>query len=169
MRLMTPTGRAERGRTLAYPERAVTFASARAAGGSRVAMERLEVSLIVGFGAVLGSVLRRSILLQSAKPNQTSNPLPRLLVTAAGSFLAGQVTGYFMLVSQEDYSWGIAFLRNIGFLLAGIGGGYVTFPVFTREPVVGGDAPGPGLAAFRLFSAIIVAISFFCAGALFVR
>jgi fluoride ion exporter CrcB/FEX len=134
-------------------------------------MERLDLVLMVGVGACLGSALRHSTSGRIAKRDQLSNPLPRLLVTAAGSFLAGQLTGYLLLISQTELSsgTGTAVVRNGGFLLAGILGGYVTFPASTREPVTGGGTPRPGITPFRLLSSLIAAIIFFCAGALLVR
>jgi fluoride ion exporter CrcB/FEX len=132
-------------------------------------MERLNLPLMIGVGACLGSALRHFLSDRTAKWDLWPNRLPRLLVTAAGSFLAGQLTGYLMLIGQTELSLGIALVRNGGFLLAGILGGYVTLPASTREPVAGGGAAGLGIPAFRLLSSLIVAIIFFCAGALFLR
>jgi fluoride ion exporter CrcB/FEX len=74
-----------------------------------------------------------------------------------------------MRIDQAEHSLGIALVRNGGFLSAGILGGYGTLPAFTRETVAGEAPLDLALRAFRVVSSPIVAIIFFCAGALFVR
>jgi fluoride ion exporter CrcB/FEX len=122
-------------------------------------MERLQLSLLVGFGACMGSALRHSIMSKTVGLRRSRNPL-HLLVAAFGAFLAGQLTARFTLARLED-PWEI--LRNGGFLLAGLFGGYVSFPAFTA----GETTRVSGVSeAFRLLSSTVVVIVFFCAGAL---
>ena len=125
-------------------------------------MERFQISLLIGLGACIGSALRHSTMGKPPSLGRWSNLLPQLVVAACGAFLAGQFTERFIHVNSQD-PWII--LPNVTFLLAGLFGGYVTFPAFATQSA----ARTSGVAAaIRLLSSVVVVITFFCAGALLV-
>ena len=82
--------------------------------------EVLKNFLLVGFGAMLGAMLRYAFLVSFHKP-----PLTIALINISGSFLLGVVAGVW---ASKDSPWRL-------FMATGLLGGYTTYSTFSMDVV----------------------------------
>lgn len=81
--------------------------------------------LLVGFGGMLGSMLRYGVSLLFKTQH---SPVATLLVNVAGSFIIGCIAGYAFRQTNASIEWRL-------FLATGICGGFTTFSAFSIECV----------------------------------
>ncbi len=128
-------------------------------------LDPLLQPLAIAVGACLGSALRHAADSNGRTLLGSLSPLARLLMTAAGSFVAGLLTAD--VFATTTFSPDDALRRIATLILIGALGGFVTFPGLATNGN-GADSPATtGIRTFRMVSSLIVAVGFFITGARF--
>ena len=131
--------------------------SARRLSGGR------ELSyLLVFIGGGLGSSLRHTINLISAKLFGTAFPYHTFIINITGSTLMGLIAGYLAFKGEASQSWRL-------FLMTGILGGYTTFSAFSLDAALLYERGELGLAILYVLGSVVLSLAGLFGGLALVR
>jgi len=85
--------------------------------------------LLVFIGGGLGSSLRHTVNMVSARYLGTAFPYHTFIINITGSIVMGLIAGYLAFLGEASQPWRL-------FLMTGILGGYTTFSAFSLDAVL---------------------------------
>jgi fluoride exporter len=153
--------------------RFAALAGAQACGDRRLAAKPdvpvvwvLEIAkmnyLLVFIGGGLGSSLRHTVNVVSARYLGTAFPYHTFIINITGSIVMGLIAGYLAFKGDAAQSWRL-------FLMTGILGGYTTFSAFSLDTAMLYERGEVGLALFYVLGSVVFSIAGLFAGLALVR
>jgi CrcB protein len=125
--------------------------------------EKLAMNyLLVFIGGGLGSSLRHTINVLSARAFGTAFPYHTFIINITGSIIMGLIAGYLALKGEASQPWRL-------FLMTGILGGYTTFSAFSLDSALLYERGEFGLALFYVLGSVVFSIAGLFAGLALVR
>ena len=118
--------------------------------------------LLVFVGGGLGSSLRHTINVLSARVLGTAFPYHTFIINISGSTVMGLIAGYLALKGEASQPWRL-------FLMTGVLGGYTTFSAFSLDAVLLYQRGANGLALFYVLGSVVFSIAGLFAGLALVR
>ena len=118
--------------------------------------------LLVFVGGGLGSSLRHTINVLSARALGTAFPYHTFIINISGSTVMGLIAGYLALKGEASQPWRL-------FLMTGVLGGYTTFSAFSLDTVLLYQRGANGLALFYVLGSVVFSIAGLLAGLALVR
>jgi CrcB protein len=118
--------------------------------------------LLVFIGGGIGSVLRHTVNVLSAKGLGIAFPYGTLTVNVTGSIVMGLFAGYFAFKGDAAQSWRL-------FLMTGILGGYTTFSAFSLDVALLYERGEVGLAAAYIVASVGISIAGLFTGLMLMR
>ncbi len=118
--------------------------------------------LLVFIGGGLGSSLRHTINLLSARLLGTAFPYHTFIINITGSTIMGLIAGYLALKGDASQPWRL-------FLMTGILGGYTTFSAFSLDTALLYERGDVALAVFYVVGSVVISIVGLFAGLALVR
>jgi len=118
--------------------------------------------VLVFIGGGLGSTLRHTINMASARTLGTAFPWGTFLINITGSTVMGLIAGYLAFKGQASQPWRL-------FLMTGILGGYTTFSAFSLDAALLYERGEVGLALLYVLGSVVLAIAGLFAGLALVR
>jgi CrcB protein len=118
--------------------------------------------LLVFIGGGLGSTLRHTINVLSARLLGTAFPYHTFIINITGSLVMGLVAGYLAFKGGASQPWRL-------FLMTGILGGYTTFSAFSLDTALLYERGAIGLAALYVLGSVVLSIAGLFAGLALVR
>jgi fluoride exporter len=118
--------------------------------------------LLVFVGGGLGSVLRHTVNVVSARLLGTHFPYHTFIINITGSTIMGLIAGYLAFKGDAVQSWRL-------FVMTGILGGYTTFSAFSLDTAVLYERGEVGLAVLYVLGSVILSILGLFAGLTLVR
>src|SRR6202046_4823869 len=118
--------------------------------------------LLVFIGGGLGSSLRHTVNMVSARYLGPAFPYHTFIINITGSTVMGLIAGYFAFRGDASQSWRL-------FLMTGILGGYTTFSAFSLDTAVLYERGELGLALFYVLGSVVLSIGGLFAGLALMR
>ena len=118
--------------------------------------------LLVFIGGGLGSSLRHTVNMVSARYLGTGFPYHTFIINITGSIVMGLIAGYLAFKGDAAASWRL-------FLMTGILGGYTTFSAYSLDSIVVYERGEIGLALFYVVGSVVFSIAGLFAGITLVR
>jgi CrcB protein len=118
--------------------------------------------VLVFIGGGLGSTLRHTINMVSARLLGTAFPYHTFIINITGSLVMGLVAGYLAFKGGASQPWRL-------FLMTGILGGYTTFSAFSLDTALLYERGAIGLAALYVLGSVVLSIAGLFAGLALVR
>ena len=118
--------------------------------------------LLVFIGGGLGSTLRHTINMVSARLLGTAFPYHTFIINITGSTVMGLIAGYLALRGGASQPWRL-------FLMTGILGGYTTFSAFSLDAALLYEKGEIGLALLYVVGSVALSIAGLFAGLALVR
>ena len=118
--------------------------------------------ILVFIGGGLGSTLRHTINMVSARLLGTAFPYHTFIINITGSIVMGLIAGYLALKGGASQPWRL-------FLMTGILGGYTTFSAFSLDTALLYERGELGLAALYVVGSVVLSILGLFAGLALVR
>jgi len=118
--------------------------------------------LLVFIGGGLGSSLRHTVNLISAKLFGTAFPYHTFIINISGSTVMGLIAGYLAFKGEASQSWRL-------FLMTGILGGYTTFSAFSLDAALLYERGQFGLALLYVLGSVILSLAGLFGGLALVR
>jgi len=118
--------------------------------------------LLVFIGGGLGSSLRHTINVLSARALGTAFPYHTFLVNISGSIVMGLIAGYLAFKGEPSQHWRL-------FLMTGILGGYTTFSAFSLDAALLYERGEIALALFYVLGSVAFSIAGLFAGLALMR
>ena len=118
--------------------------------------------LLVFIGGGLGSSLRHTVNMVSARYLGTAFPYHTFIINITGSIVMGLIAGYLAFKGDAAQSWRL-------FLMTGILGGYTTFSAFSLDTAMLYERGEIGLALFYVLGSVVFSIAGLFAGLALVR
>jgi fluoride exporter len=118
--------------------------------------------LLVFIGGGLGSSLRHTVNVVSARYLGTAFPYHTFIINITGSIVMGLIAGYLAFKGDAAQSWRL-------FLMTGILGGYTTFSAFSLDTAMLYERGEIGLALFYVLGSVVFSIAGLFAGLSLVR
>ena len=118
--------------------------------------------VLVFIGGGLGSTLRHTINMASARTLGTAFPWGTFLINITGSTVMGLIAGYLAFKGQASQPWRL-------FLMTGILGGYTTFSAFSLDTILLYQRGELGLAALYVILSVALSVGGLLAGLTLVR
>jgi CrcB protein len=118
--------------------------------------------VLVFIGGGLGSTLRHTINVLSARLLGTAFPYHTFIINITGSLVMGLVAGYLAFKGGASQPWRL-------FLMTGILGGYTTFSAFSLDTALLYERGAIGLAALYVLGSVVLSIAGLFAGLALVR
>src|SRR6202022_2685336 len=124
--------------------------------------ERTMNYLLVFLGGGLGSTLRHTINIVSARTLGTAFPYHTFIINITGSTVMGLIAGYLAFKGEASQPWRL-------FLMTGILGGYTTFSAFSLDSMLLYERGALGLAAFYVLGSVVFSIAGLFSGLSLIR
>jgi CrcB protein len=118
--------------------------------------------ILVFIGGGLGSTLRHTINMVSARLLGTAFPYHTFIINITGSTVMGVIAGYLAFKGGASQPWRL-------FLMTGILGGYTTFSAFSLDAAMLYEKGELGLAALYVAGSVVLSIAGLFAGLALVR
>ena len=118
--------------------------------------------VLVFIGGGLGSTLRHTVNMASARTLGTAFPWGTFLINITGSTVMGLIAGYLAFKGEASQPWRL-------FLMTGILGGYTTFSAFSLDAALLYERGEVGLALLYVLGSVVLAIAGLFAGLALVR
>ena len=118
--------------------------------------------VLVFIGGGLGSTLRHTVNMASARTLGTAFPWGTFLINITGSTVMGLIAGYLAFKGEASQPWRL-------FLMTGILGGYTTFSAFSLDAALLYERGEIGLALLYVLGSVVLAIAGLFAGLALVR
>ncbi len=118
--------------------------------------------LLVFIGGGLGSSLRHTINLASARALGTAFPYHTFIINITGSIIMGLVAGYLAFKGGPSQHWRL-------FLMTGVLGGYTTFSAFSLDAALLYERGQIALALLYVLGSVVLSIAGLFAGLALVR
>lgn len=118
--------------------------------------------LLVFLGGGLGSTLRHTINIVSARTLGTAFPYHTFIINITGSTVMGLIAGYLAFKGEAAQPWRM-------FLMTGILGGYTTFSAFSLDAGLLYERGETGLALLYVLGSVVLSIAGLFAGLAVVR
>ena len=118
--------------------------------------------LLVFIGGGLGSSLRHTVNMVSARYLGTAFPYHTFIINITGSTVMGLIAGYFAFKGDASQSWRL-------FLMTGVLGGYTTFSAFSLDAAVLYERGAVGLTLLYVLGSVVLSILGLFAGLALVR
>ena len=118
--------------------------------------------VLVFIGGGLGSTLRHTVNMASARTLGTAFPWGTFLINITGSTVMGLIAGYLAFKGEASQPWRL-------FLMTGILGGYTTFSAFSLDAALLYERGEVGLALLYVLGSVALAIAGLFAGLALVR
>jgi len=118
--------------------------------------------ILVFIGGGLGSTLRHTINMVSARLLGTAFPYHTFIINITGSTVMGLIAGYLALKGGASQPWRL-------FLMTGILGGYTTFSAFSLDAAMLYEKGEIGLAVLYVVGSVVLSIVGLFAGLALVR
>ena len=118
--------------------------------------------LLVFIGGGLGSSLRHTINLSSAKLFGTAFPYHTFIINITGSTVMGLIAGYLAFKGEASQPWRL-------FLMTGILGGYTTFSAFSLDAALLYERGEFGLAILYVLGSVVLSLGGLFGGLALVR
>jgi fluoride exporter len=118
--------------------------------------------LLVFIGGGLGSSLRHTINIASARAFGTAFPYHTFIINISGSIVMGLIAGYLAPKGDASQPWRL-------FLMTGILGGYTTFSAFSLDTAVLYERGEIALALFYVLGSVVFSILGLFAGLALMR
>jgi CrcB protein len=118
--------------------------------------------LLVFLGGGLGSTLRHTINVASARVLGTAFPYHTFIINITGSTVMGLIAGYLAFKGEASQPWRL-------FLMTGILGGYTTFSAFSLDAVLLYERGETGLALLYVLGSVVLSIAGLVGGLALVR
>jgi CrcB protein len=118
--------------------------------------------ILVFIGGGLGSTLRHTINMVSARLLGTAFPYHTFIINITGSIVMGLIAGYLALRGGASQPWRL-------FLMTGILGGYTTFSAFSLDAALLYEKGEIGLALLYVVGSVVLSIAGLFAGLALVR
>ena len=118
--------------------------------------------LLVFIGGGLGSSLRHTVNLTSARVLGTAFPYHTFIINITGSIVMGLVAGYLAFKGEPSQHWRL-------FLMTGILGGYTTFSAFSLDAALLYERGQIALALLYVLGSVVLSIAGLFAGLALVR
>ena len=118
--------------------------------------------VLVFIGGGLGSTLRHTINMASARTLGTAFPWGTFLINITGSTIMGVIAGYLAFKGEASQPWRL-------FLMTGILGGYTTFSAFSLDAALLYERGETALALLYVLGSVALAIAGLFAGLALVR
>jgi CrcB protein len=118
--------------------------------------------LLVFIGGGLGSSLRHTVNLTSARVLGTAFPYHTFVINITGSIVMGLVAGYLAFKGEPSQHWRL-------FLMTGILGGYTTFSAFSLDAALLYERGQIALALLYVLGSVVLSIAGLFAGLALVR
>ena len=118
--------------------------------------------VLVFIGGGLGSTLRHTVNMASARTLGTAFPWGTFLINITGSTVMGLIAGYLAFKGEASQPWRL-------FLMTGILGGYTTFSAFSLDAALLYERGEIGLALLYVLGSVALAIAGLFAGLALVR
>jgi len=118
--------------------------------------------ILVFIGGGLGSTLRHTINMVSARLLGTAFPYHTFIINITGSTVMGLIAGYLAFKGGASQPWRL-------FLMTGILGGYTTFSAFSLDAAMLYEKGEIGLAALYVVGSVVLSIAGLFAGLALVR
>src|SRR3954451_19154705 len=113
--------------------------------------------ILVFIGGGVGSSLRHSINLASARWLGTAFPYHTFIINITGSTVMGLIAGYLAFRGEASPPWRL-------FLMTGVLGGYTTFSAFSLDAALLYERGEIGLAALYVIGSVVLSIAGLFAG-----
>ena len=118
--------------------------------------------ILVFIGGGVGSSLRHSINLASARWLGTAFPYHTFIINITGSMVMGLIAGYLAFRGEASPQWRL-------FLMTGILGGYTTFSAFSLDAALLYERGEIAMALFYVVGSVLFSIAGLFAGLALVR
>jgi CrcB protein len=118
--------------------------------------------ILVFIGGGLGSTLRHTINMVSARLLGTAFPYHTFIINITGSTVMGLIAGYLAFKGGASQPWRL-------FLMTGILGGYTTFSAFSLDAALLYEKGEIGLALLYVVGSVALSIAGLFAGLALVR
>jgi CrcB protein len=118
--------------------------------------------ILVFIGGGLGSTLRHTINMVSARLLGTAFPYHTFIINITGSTVMGLIAGYLAFKGGTSQPWRL-------FLMTGILGGYTTFSAFSLDAALLYEKGEIGLALLYVVGSVALSIAGLFAGLALVR
>ena len=118
--------------------------------------------VLVFIGGGLGSTLRHTVNMASARTLGTAFPWGTFLINITGSTVMGLIAGYLAFKGEASQPWRL-------FLKTGILGGYTTFSAFSLDAALLYERGEVALALLYVLGSVVLAIAGLFAGLALVR
>jgi CrcB protein len=118
--------------------------------------------ILVFIGGGLGSTLRHTVNIASARTLGTAFPWGTFLINITGSTVMGLIAGYLAFKGAASQPWRL-------FLMTGVLGGYTTFSAFSLDAALLYERGEIGLALLYVLGSVVLAIAGLFAGLALVR
>jgi CrcB protein len=118
--------------------------------------------ILVFIGGGLGSTLRHTINMVSARLLGTAFPYHTFIINITGSIVMGLIAGYLAFKGGAAQPWRL-------FLMTGILGGYTTFSAFSLDAAMLYEKGEIGLAVLYVVGSVVLSIAGLFAGLALVR
>jgi CrcB protein len=118
--------------------------------------------ILVFVGGGLGSTLRHTVNMASARTLGTAFPWGTFLINITGSVVMGLIAGYLAFKGESSQPWRL-------FLMTGVLGGYTTFSAFSLDAALLYERGDVGLALLYVLGSVVLAIAGLFAGLVLVR
>jgi CrcB protein len=118
--------------------------------------------LLVFIGGGIGSTLRHTINVVSARVLGTAFPYHTFIINITGSTIMGLIAGYLAFKGEASQPWRL-------FLMTGVLGGYTTFSAFSLDAVLLYERGEIGLALLYVLGSVLLSIAGLVAGLALVR
>jgi fluoride exporter len=132
------------------------------AGGLILREKNAMNYLLVFIGGGLGSSLRHTVNVVSARYLGTAFPYHTFIINITGSIVMGLIAGYLAFKGEASQPWRL-------FLMTGILGGYTTFSAFSLDSALLYERGEIGLALFYVLGSVVFSILGLFAGLALVR
>jgi fluoride exporter len=118
--------------------------------------------VLVFIGGGLGSSLRHTVNVVSARYLGTAFPYHTFIINITGSIVMGLIAGYLAFRGEASQPWRL-------FLMTGVLGGYTTFSAFSLDSALLYERGEVGLALFYVLGSVVFSILGLFAGLALVR
>jgi CrcB protein len=118
--------------------------------------------LLVFIGGGLGSSLRHTISVASARALGTAFPYHTFIINITGSIIMGLVAGYLAFKGGPSQHWRL-------FLMTGVLGGYTSFSAFSLDAALLYERGQIALALLYVLGSVVLSIAGLFAGLALVR